>query len=71
MAKTKTPDVLFEAHSAPLGLAFYDGRQFPVNCVGDALVAFHGSGPFDKPTGCKVVRVKFTNGKPAGGTRIL
>jgi glucose/arabinose dehydrogenase len=67
VAKTKTPDVLFEAHSAPLGLAFYDGRQFPADYVGDAFVAFHGSGPFDKPTGYKVVRVKFTNGRPAGG----
>jgi glucose/arabinose dehydrogenase len=30
-------------------------------------VAIHGSGPYDKPDGYKVVRVKFRNGAPAGG----
>ncbi len=29
VARTKTPDVLFQAHSAPLGIAFYEGAQFP------------------------------------------
>jgi glucose/arabinose dehydrogenase len=67
VAKTKTPEVLFEAHSAPLGLVFYDGRQFPADYTGDAFVAFHGSGPLDKPSGYKVVRVRFAKGRPAGG----
>ena len=40
--KSKTPDVLFEAHSAPLGLVFYTGKQFPANYRCDAVVAFHG-----------------------------
>ena len=65
--KTKTPDILFEAHSAPLGLVFYDGAQFPTDYKGDAFVALHGSGPYNKPNGYKVVRVKFANGKPVGG----
>jgi len=30
-------------------------------------VAFHGSGPYDKPTGYKVARVRFKDGKPLGG----
>jgi glucose/arabinose dehydrogenase len=67
VAKTVVPDVLFEAHSAPLGLVFYDGTQFPPQFKGDAFVAFHASGPYGKPDGYKVVRVRFENGKPTGG----
>jgi glucose/arabinose dehydrogenase len=67
VAKTKAPDLLFEAHSAPLGLVFYTGKQFPPDYRGDAFVAFHGSGPYDKPDGYKVVRVRFKNGRPVGG----
>lgn len=62
--KTKTPDVLFHAHSAPLGLAFYEGTQFPAAYKGNAFVALHGSWDSAKPTGFKVVRVKFAMGKP-------
>lgn len=62
--KTKVPDVLFEAHSAPLGLVFYDGSQFPPEYRGDAFVALHGSWNSSKPTGYKVVRVRFHNGRP-------
>lgn len=67
VAKTKTPDVLFQAHSAPLGLLFYDASQFPAEYKGDAFVAFHGSWNSGHPHGYKVVRVHFAGGKPAGG----
>jgi glucose/arabinose dehydrogenase len=67
VAKTRTPEVLFEAHSAPLGLLFYTGSQFPVEYRNDAFVAIHGSGPPDNPDGYKVVRVRFKDGKPVGG----
>lgn len=66
VAKTKTPDVLFQAHSAPLGLAFYEGGQFPAEYKGDAFVALHGSWNSGRPTGYKVVRVKFAQGHPTG-----
>jgi glucose/arabinose dehydrogenase len=66
VAKTKLPDVMFQAHSAPLGLAFYDGAQFPADYKGDAFVSLHGSWNSGKPTGYKVVRVKFANGRPVG-----
>lgn len=66
VAKTKTPDVLFQAHSAPLGIAFYDGKQFPADYSGDAFVSLHGSWNSGKPTGYKVVRVKFAHGRPTG-----
>jgi glucose/arabinose dehydrogenase len=67
VAKTKTPDVLLEAHCAPLGLAFYEGAQFPAEYKGDAFVACHGSWNSGHPHGYKVVRIHFTNGKPTGG----
>ncbi|HVU22089.1 MAG TPA: PQQ-dependent sugar dehydrogenase, partial [Rhizomicrobium sp.] len=66
VAKTKVGDVLFQAHSAPLGIAFYDGTQFPAEYSGDAFVALHGSWNSGKPTGYKVVRVRFANGRPTG-----
>ena len=67
VAAAKTPDVLFQSHSAPLGLVFYEGGQFPPDYKGDAFVALHGSWNSGAPTGYKVVRVKFANGRPAGG----
>lgn len=67
VAKTRTPDVLFEAHSAPLGVVFYEGAQFPAPYRGDAFVALHGSGPYGAPDGYKVVRVHFAGGRPVGG----
>jgi glucose/arabinose dehydrogenase len=67
VAKTKIPDVLFQSHSAPLGLVFYDGGQFPASYKGDAFVALHGSWNSGKPTGYKVVHIKFANGRPVGG----
>ena len=67
VAKTKTPDVLLGAHTAPLGLVFYTGAQFPADYRGDAFIAIHGSGPYDTLDGYKVVRVHFKDGKPVGG----
>jgi len=66
VARTKTPDVLFRSHSAPLGIAFYGGEQFPADYAGDAFVSLHGSWNSGKPTGYKVVRVKFAHGRPVG-----
>ena len=37
------PDVLLQSHSAPLGMVFYTGTQFPAEYQGDAFVALHGS----------------------------
>lgn len=67
VAKTLVPDLLFESHSAPLGLVFYEGKQFPAEYRGDAFVALHGSWNTSKPTGYKIVRVPFKDGRPAGG----
>lgn len=60
------PDLLFRAHSAALGLAFYTGDQFPADYKGDAFVALHGSWNAIQPRGYQVVRVPFKDGKPVG-----
>ncbi len=46
-----------QAHSAPLGLRFIEGPQFPQDWQGDLLVAYHGSWNRTEPTGYKVVRL--------------
>ena len=65
-ARAIVPDVLFKSHSAPLGLVFYQGTQFPAEYRGDAFVALHGSWNSATPTGYKVVRVPFRDGRPVG-----
>jgi glucose/arabinose dehydrogenase len=61
VAKTRTPDVLFQAHSAALGLQFYDGQTFPDKYRNGAFVAFRGSWNRDRGTGYKIVFVPFDN----------
>ncbi len=61
-----TPDVLIQAHSAPLGIAFYTADQFPSEYKGDAFVTLHGSWNRSKRTGYKVVRLLMKDGKPTG-----
>ena len=64
---TVIPHVLFQPHSSVLDLVFYDGEQFPAEYRGDAFVALKGSWNRSEPTGYKVVRVRFKDGKPEGG----
>lgn len=58
------PEVEMQAHSAPLGLEFYSGTQFPDGYRGDLFVAFHGSWNRREPTGYKVVRIPMEGGVP-------
>ena len=60
------PDILIQPHSAPLGVTFYTGTQFPPEYRGDAFVALHGSWNRGKRTGYKVVRLRFRDGRPTG-----
>ncbi len=71
VARAIVPDVLFEAHSAPIGLAFYTGTMFPAEYRGDAFVALRGSWNRADPTGYMVVRVPFADGRPRGGYDIF
>lgn len=66
-AQTKTPDVLFQSHSAALGLAFYTGETFPKKYHNGAFVAFRGSWNRDRGTGYKLVFVPFNDqNRPQG-----
>jgi glucose/arabinose dehydrogenase len=58
------PDLEMQAHSAPLGLDFYSGKQFPADFQGNLFIGFHGSWNRSVATGYKLVRVPFVNGKP-------
>jgi glucose/arabinose dehydrogenase len=58
------PALTVQAHSAPLGLAFYTGTKFPAEFQGDAFMTYHGSWNRSVPTGAKVVRVRVQSGRP-------
>jgi len=64
--QTVKPDVSLGAHTASLGLAFYDKKTFPSKYFGGAFVGQHGSWNRSELSGYKVVFVPFQNGKPAG-----
>ena len=64
--KITIPDVLIQAHSASLGMTFYDGTQFPADYRGNIFAAEHGSWNRAKRTGYKVIRVIVKNGVPTG-----
>ena len=65
-SKVTLPDVLLQPHSAPLGMSFNPGGNFPPEWKGDAFVALHGSWNRSLHTGYKVVRLPFKNGRPTG-----
>lgn len=62
--KTVAPALTVTAHSAPIGMTYYTGAQFPAEYRGDAFVALRGSWNRRQPSGYKVVRVEFEGGKP-------
>lgn len=49
------PHIAFQAHSAPLGLAFIP-QSWPAQYRGDLLVSYHGSWNRSEPTGYKIAR---------------
>lgn len=58
MEPFETPSYIdIPAHSAPLGLAFNFGNNFPSEYKGNLFVAYHGSWNKNVPTGYKVVRI--------------
>jgi glucose/arabinose dehydrogenase len=64
--KITVPDVLLQAHSASLGLTFYNAQQFPPEYRGSLFAAEHGSWNRSKRTGSKVIRVIMRDGVPTG-----
>jgi len=59
------------AHSAPLGLTFGDEMRAPAAYRDSLYVAFHGSWNRSIPTGYKLIRIPFTNGKPGDPKEFL
>ncbi len=64
--KVIVPDVLIQAHSASLGLTFYDGTQFPAEYRGDIFAGEHGSWNRTPMSGHEMVRVPLQKGKSNG-----
>lgn len=62
--KVTPPTVEIQAHSAPIGLAFYTGTQFPEEYRGSLFVAYRGSWNRSLPTGYKIVRIRVRDGQP-------
>ncbi|WP_040383028.1 PQQ-dependent sugar dehydrogenase [Deinococcus apachensis] len=62
-AKATPAFALTTAHSAPLGLAFYDGKTFPSAYRGQMFAALHGSWNRSTKSGYKVVTVDPKTGK--------
>ena len=60
------PDYALGAHTASLGLAFYEGKLLPARYAGGAFVAQHGSWNRNPKSGYKVIFVPFAKGQPAG-----
>src|SRR3984893_15183194 len=65
-SRWKKTDVLLQAHSASLGLTFYNGNAFPPEYTGDGFAAEHGSWNRSKRTGYKVIRIRLKDGIPTG-----
>lgn len=60
------PDYALGAHTASLGLAFYDGDLLPERYRGGAFVGQHGSWNRKPASGYKVIFVPFDGAEPAG-----
>jgi glucose/arabinose dehydrogenase len=58
------PSIELPPHSAPIGLAFYTGTQFPPAYRGNLLVALHGSRAGLPSAGYKIVRIILRAGQP-------
>lgn len=70
-AGVQQPLVTMQAHSAPLGMAFYppdapNVTRFPAAYQNSLYIAFHGSWNRTIPTGYKVIRIPLRNGQVAG-----
>ncbi len=53
-------------HTAPLGVEFYTGAQFPDTYKNQILIAEHGSWNRSKKIGYRIMMVKLENGRTAG-----
>jgi len=66
VAKAIVPDYALGAHTASLGLAFYEGKLLPKRFWGGAFIGQHGSWNRKPRSGYKVIFVPFSDGEPRG-----
>ena len=66
VARALVPDYALGAHTASLGLAFYEGSSLPERYRHGAFVGQHGSWNRKPRSGYKVVFVPFKDGQPDG-----
>ncbi|WP_334190466.1 PQQ-dependent sugar dehydrogenase [Noviherbaspirillum sp.] len=66
VAKAIVPDYALGAHTANLGLAFYEADLLPKKYRNGAFIGQHGSWNRKPLSGYKVIFVPFADGKPAG-----
>ncbi len=66
VAKAIKPDYALGAHTASLGLTFYNKDLFPSMYRNGAFIGQHGSWNRKPHSGYKVIFVPFKNGMPAG-----
>ncbi len=66
VAKAIKPDYALGAHTASLGLTFYEGDLLPERYHGGAFVGQHGSWNRFPRAGYQVLFVPFANGTPSG-----
>jgi glucose/arabinose dehydrogenase len=55
--KVIIPDVILQPHNASVGIAFYEGQQFPAEYKGDLFAAQHGSWNRAIRAGYEVIRI--------------
>lgn len=66
VARAIVPDYALGAHTASLGLVFYEARLLPAQYADGAFVAQHGSWNRKPRSGYKVIFVPFSKGRPQG-----
>ncbi len=66
VARAVAPDYALGAHTASLGLAFYQGSLLPPDYAGGVFIGQHGSWNRKPRSGYKVIFVSFANGRPMG-----
>ncbi len=66
VASAIAPDYALGAHTASLGLAFYEGDLLPARYRNGAFIGQHGSWNREQLAGYKVVFVEFESGEPVG-----
>ena len=66
VAKAIAPDYALGAHTASLGLVFYEGHLLPKHFSGGAFIGQHGSWNRKPRSGYKVIFVPFIDGLPSG-----